>query len=109
MSKSGERLNLSLSNWWHELEELENTIEFPRELTLLMRGVITATLNSVIPPTASASLIASAKEHLADGILLGDDTYDVMVCVPNDPEKDHALFTIVKTYSRGQLKRLSEL
>ncbi len=100
-------IRLSKMDWWQDVERQG----LPSELVSLLWSLISATLTACIQPTATSNLIALAKEHLVGGILIGDEFYDVMVYVPDNPNSTtmRAFFVLVPKYSSHKLTYLNEM
>lgn len=104
------RPQLGLRDDLRQIEPLDHDpyALLPNELVSLLASLINATLHNLIPPDATSRLIKLAKQHLNDGIWLGDQYYQVMVYTPDDKEHGRRLFTMVKAYPGGKLAFLRE-
>jgi hypothetical protein len=109
-----ERKRIQLTDrFWQELEDMGNNGVLPLELARHLREVIHCHYRRTIQPMATASLIAMAKEHLSDGIVIhrisSEDRWQLLIYTPDNPETHRTFFVLAPNYPYGQLKRLSEI
>lgn len=95
---------LSKENWWSDLA----CVNLPSELVLSLRGVIGNYKGKCYQETVTSGLIKLAKEHLSEGLLIGGESFDVVVCVPKNKEEGRFFFTLIPRWQDCELKRLSE-
>ena len=100
-------LRLSIDNWW---QEIEGNDDLPESLKRLLKALIGATFNHLIPPVADENLVKLAKEHLQDDVWIGSFCYSLMVYVPEDTGKGRSFFLLMPRYCpNGKVKKISKL
>ena len=81
-------VRLTNADWWKELAGQD----LPEELVAMLRGLVSATLKSLIPPRADAKLILMAKNYLWGGLLLDEIFFAVLLVGPLNKEKHKTFF-----------------
>jgi hypothetical protein len=72
----------------------------------MLGSLISSFQKNTIQPTATLDLIAQAKKHLAQGIILNGQPLSVLVFVPDDPKTHRSFFYLQQTWPGGKLKEI---
>ncbi len=101
-------LTLTREGWWGELETAHLETNIPHELALLLRGLIGSLFSESIRPLTNDHHIELLKEHVPNGIQIGDRIYEVMVFTPFDSKRNRRFATLVEGYPSGRLIPLKD-
>jgi hypothetical protein len=90
MSPQCSPLKFSRSGYLDELLRCQ----MPPDLIAVLRSCIISLIHSVIEPLATRELVLLAKEWVAEGLWIGEEHFDLKVCVPSNPQTHRYFFSL---------------
>jgi hypothetical protein len=110
MSDDKYSLILGDRTWWPEVTLVGNEKKWPDEFISTVKQMISCCRKNAVGPVASRELISLAKTNLAGGIKVGEQSFEVAVCVSNGHEGSAKLtnFILIPRYPSGAIKRIDE-
>jgi hypothetical protein len=96
---------LNEEKWCKDVE----CLDLPHNVIGLLMAIVNEHQNGDNRLPAYKHAISLVKEHLSEGIKLGNKTFDIAVYIPKDTKKETSFFTLVQNWGDGDLKKIKDL
>jgi hypothetical protein len=106
-------IKLTSSQMHLELRELVQQERIPESLVNPIFDLVNSYTTGSNPDSFRPSLLQELKKRLSGGIVLSDSAremhFDVMVFIPDNPEKHRCFLRLIPHHPGGRLRYLSEV